>query len=443
MTGGAGATVGAGVALPCGAGAVLLGAGAPLVADGGAGPRGAPERCGRRGLRRRRRRAAGRAAGRRRPPLVPGWVGESCSRQLRRPRVALAQRRLDRRAEGGRLLLDVGRDLAQRAAIDGDGVVAGLDRRVGAVVVVDLLGVARQLRRGPGGQRGEQGARHHEGPRQADEHRERVPTGWYHSRPHEAPRHRRRRLHRVDRRRPAASPRATTSRCSTTSTAATRRRSPRAPAISTSPSTTPRPPRPRVAEGFDAVLHFAALALVAESVEHPERYHRGNFVATLNLLDAMRDGRRQAARVLLDLRRLRRAGRGPDARDAAGQPGQRLRQLEARGRPDDLRRVPRARARRGLAALLQRRGRERRARRGPRARDAPDPARPAGRRRARASTSRSSARTTRPRTAPRSATTSTSRTSARPTSSGSSARRTRVSTGSTTSATARASRCAR
>jgi UDP-glucose 4-epimerase len=44
-----------------------------------------------------------------------------------------------------------------------------------------------------------------------------------------------------------------------------------------------------VAEGFDAVLHFAALALVAESVEHPERYHRGNFVATLNLLDAMRE----------------------------------------------------------------------------------------------------------------------------------------------------------
>jgi UDP-glucose 4-epimerase len=43
-----------------------------------------------------------------------------------------------------------------------------------------------------------------------------------------------------------------------------------------------------LADGFDAVLHFAALALVAESVEHPERYHRGNFVGTLNLLDAMR-----------------------------------------------------------------------------------------------------------------------------------------------------------
>ena len=41
--------------------------------------------------------------------------------------------------------------------------------------------------------------------------------------------------------------------------------------------------------GYDGVLHFAALALVAESVSHPERYHRGNFVGTLNLLDAMRE----------------------------------------------------------------------------------------------------------------------------------------------------------
>jgi UDP-glucose 4-epimerase len=41
-------------------------------------------------------------------------------------------------------------------------------------------------------------------------------------------------------------------------------------------------------QGFDGVLHFAALALVAESVAHPERYYRGNVVGTLNLLDAMR-----------------------------------------------------------------------------------------------------------------------------------------------------------
>jgi UDP-glucose 4-epimerase len=39
--------------------------------------------------------------------------------------------------------------------------------------------------------------------------------------------------------------------------------------------------------GFDAALHFAALALVGESVEHPERYYRTNVCGTLNLLEAM------------------------------------------------------------------------------------------------------------------------------------------------------------
>ena len=46
--------------------------------------------------------------------------------------------------------------------------------------------------------------------------------------------------------------------------------------------------RDALAEGFDGVLHFAALALVAESVAHPELYHRSNIVGALNLLDAMR-----------------------------------------------------------------------------------------------------------------------------------------------------------
>jgi len=41
-------------------------------------------------------------------------------------------------------------------------------------------------------------------------------------------------------------------------------------------------------DGFDGVVHFAALSLVAESVAHPERYHRSNVVGALNLLDAMR-----------------------------------------------------------------------------------------------------------------------------------------------------------
>jgi UDP-glucose 4-epimerase len=44
-----------------------------------------------------------------------------------------------------------------------------------------------------------------------------------------------------------------------------------------------------LSHGYEGVLHFAALALVSESVEHPERYWRGNVVATLNLLDAMRE----------------------------------------------------------------------------------------------------------------------------------------------------------
>ena len=42
-------------------------------------------------------------------------------------------------------------------------------------------------------------------------------------------------------------------------------------------------------KGFEGVLHFAALALVAESVDHPERYYRTNVLGTLNLLEAMRD----------------------------------------------------------------------------------------------------------------------------------------------------------
>lgn len=40
-------------------------------------------------------------------------------------------------------------------------------------------------------------------------------------------------------------------------------------------------------EGFDGVLHFAALSLVGESVEHPERYWRTNVGGALNLLESM------------------------------------------------------------------------------------------------------------------------------------------------------------
>jgi UDP-glucose 4-epimerase len=43
-----------------------------------------------------------------------------------------------------------------------------------------------------------------------------------------------------------------------------------------------------LAPGYDAVVHFAALALVPESVAHPERYWLTNVAGTLNLLTAMR-----------------------------------------------------------------------------------------------------------------------------------------------------------
>jgi UDP-glucose 4-epimerase len=41
-------------------------------------------------------------------------------------------------------------------------------------------------------------------------------------------------------------------------------------------------------DGFDGVLHFAALSLVGESVTEPARYFRTNVGGTINLLDAIR-----------------------------------------------------------------------------------------------------------------------------------------------------------
>lgn len=41
--------------------------------------------------------------------------------------------------------------------------------------------------------------------------------------------------------------------------------------------------------GFDGAMHFAALALVGESVRHPERYWHTNVIGTRNLLDGLRE----------------------------------------------------------------------------------------------------------------------------------------------------------
>jgi UDP-glucose 4-epimerase len=48
------------------------------------------------------------------------------------------------------------------------------------------------------------------------------------------------------------------------------------------------PTRRVLAEGFDGVVHFAALSLVGESVEKPELYYANNVLGTFNLLEAMR-----------------------------------------------------------------------------------------------------------------------------------------------------------
>src|SRR5258707_4746343 len=54
------------------------------------------------------------------------------------------------------------------------------------------------------------------------------------------------------------------------------------------PGTVREDARPVLAAGIDAVLHFAAKSLVAESVAHPARYWEQNLGGTLALLEAMR-----------------------------------------------------------------------------------------------------------------------------------------------------------
>ncbi len=77
------------------------------------------------------------------------------------------------------------------------------------------------------------------------------------------------------------------------------------------------PSHKALSEGFDGVLHFAALALVGESVEPSRALLPHQRRGTLNLLEVMQRCRHVAAGVLLDLRGLRPARRGPDLRAGA------------------------------------------------------------------------------------------------------------------------------
>ena len=248
--------------------------------------------------------------------------------------------------------------------------------------------------------------------------------------PHEGPRHRRRRLHRLGGRRAAARRAATTSSCSTTSRAATPPRCRPAPQLVDGVAARPRRARRRRSAGVDA---RAALrrALARRRVGRAPR--------------ALLAQQRRSARATCSTRCAPAGvGRLVFSSTAAtyGEPetipideDDPTAPVNAYGETKlavDLMIRDECVAH-GLAAASLRyfnvAGASGALRRGPRARDAPDPARPAGRRRRRATTSRSSAPTTRRRDGTASATTSTSRTSARRTcsrSTGSSRARTAI-----------------
>jgi UDP-glucose 4-epimerase len=58
---------------------------------------------------------------------------------------------------------------------------------------------------------------------------------------------------------------------------------------------------------FDAVIHFAGLKAVGESVQKPLEYYQNNLVSTLNLLFSMKKPRREPTRVFFERDRLRRS----------------------------------------------------------------------------------------------------------------------------------------
>src|ERR1700759_2556063 len=154
-----------------------------------------------------------------------------------------------------------------------------------------------------------------------------------------------------------------------------------------------------LAYGFDGVLHFAALALVGESVKHPGLYYRTNVEGTMNLLDAIRAS--EVPRLVFSSTCAvygepnevpnpenapppPRGSHGPPKGGPApplapAPPGHRLRGIQVGRRHDDLRLLPCARHRRGEPALLQCGRGQRRRGRGSLSRDAPHPQHPAHR----------------------------------------------------------------
>ena len=111
-----------------------------------------------------------------------------------------------------------------------------------------------------------------------------------------------------------------------------------------------------------AVVHFAALIEVGQSVKDPTAFFENNVAGTLTLLGALQDGRRRQAGLLVDLRHLWDARSHSDGRDAFAAADQSLRAQQADRRADARRSRPVQRVPLGGAALFQcRRRRSRRA----------------------------------------------------------------------------------
>ena len=93
---------------------------------------------------------------------------------------------------------------------------------------------------------------------------------------------------------------------------------------------------------FDAVLHFAALALVGESGTHPERYYRTNVGGRLEPVRGDESPGGATPGVLVDVRRVWTSQRGYRySETASDQADECVWPLEAGGRLDDQRLLPR------------------------------------------------------------------------------------------------------
>ena len=168
---------------------------------------------------------------------------------------------------------------------------------------------------------------------------------------------------------------------------------------------------------IDTVMHFAAHTIVPESVANPLKYYGNNTCATRNLLQCCAEAGVQALRVLLDRRRLWDSARRRRRRGHARRADQSLRHLEADERMDAARS---GRCDRHCATSSCATSTSRAAIHGDASASRRSTARCSSRSRARwrwasVRTCRSSAPTTRRRTAPACATTSTSRISPAPT----------------------------